>query len=99
MWSQTPQFDLLLDAKEDLGMSMNVQHGSIKSLGFESSQLPAHAQEELRECLVGMKLQDIYSWTSYLHDRLGHLDATIAPIAKRLDLLLPVPKLSTDLRS
>ena len=62
MWSQTPQFDLLLDSSDDIGIDMNVRHGIIKSLDFKDSGMSIEAQEELRGVLVEQKLQDIRGW-------------------------------------
>jgi lipoate-protein ligase A len=94
MWSQTPQFDLLLDASDDIGISMNVQHGIIKSLELEESRLPSKAQEEVRKALLEQKLQDVHHWATFLRDRLGSLDEPTSSIAKRLDQLIPVPRLA-----
>lgn len=96
MWSQTPQFDLLLDSSSDVGISMNVHHGIIKSLDFENDRIPRKTQEELRHVLVERKLQDIGGWEPYLQSRLRRWDEPVAVIARRLDELLPVPKLRSS---
>jgi lipoate-protein ligase A len=94
MWSQTPQFDLLLDTSDDIGISMNVHHGIIKSLDFEGSQLSPKIQDEMRTALVEQKLQDIRHWATFLQDRVGSLDDRTSIVANRLDELLPIPKLA-----
>jgi lipoate-protein ligase A len=94
MWSQTPQFDLLLDASDDIGISMSVQHGIIKSLELKDSRLSSKVQEKLRKALLEQKLQDVHNWSAFLRDRLGRLDAPISRVAKRLDQLIPIPKLA-----
>jgi lipoate-protein ligase A len=94
MWSQTPQFDLLLNASDDVGIDMNVHHGIIKSLDFKDSRVSSKMQDEMAAALVGQKLQDIHQWTTFLQDRVGRLDNQTSAIAKRLDRLLPVPKLA-----
>jgi lipoate-protein ligase A len=93
MWSQTPQFDLLLDSSDDIGITMNVHHGIIKSLELKHSRLSPRAQEELRKILVEQKLQDVRNWTVYLQHRLGDLDHRTATIAQRLNELMPLPQL------
>lgn len=93
MWSQTPQFDLLPDSSDDVGICMNVHHGIIKSLDFRNDSIPRKTQEELRDLLVGQKLQDIGSWKPFLQHRLRRWDDPVAKMAKRLDEILPVPKL------
>jgi len=93
MWSQTPQFDLLLDSSSDVGISMNVHHGVIKSLDFLNDLIARKTQEELRHVLVEKKLQDIGEWAPYLQHRLRRWDEPVAKIAKRLEEILPVPKL------
>ena len=93
MWSQTPQFDLLLDVSEDVGISMDVHHGIIKSVELKHSRLPPKEQEELRNILLEQKLQDIRVWSDFMGDRLGGLSERTSTIAKRLDQLLPIPKL------
>jgi lipoate-protein ligase A len=92
MWSQTPQFDLLLDASDDVGITMNVHHGIIKSLELKHSRLSPKTQEEMRAALTEQKLQDIPDWTAFLQDRLRHQDDRTVKIAKRLDELIPIPK-------
>jgi lipoate-protein ligase A len=94
MWSQTPQFDVLLDASDDIGIDMNVHHGIIKSLDFKDSRVSSKMQDKMKTALVGQKLQDVHQWTTFLQDRVGHLDDQTATIAERLDELLPVPKLA-----
>lgn len=94
MWSQTPQFDLQLDSKDDIGIDMNVHHGIIKSLSFKDSRFSMEAQEDLRNALVDQKMQDIRSWASFLQDRLKIWDHTTAAVAERLDVLIPIPELS-----
>jgi len=96
MWSQTPQFDLLLDASDDIGISMDVHHGIIKSLEVKDSRLSAKMQEGVRSALLEQKLQDIRNWSSFLEHHLGGLDDRTATIAKRLDYLLPIPKLASS---
>jgi lipoate-protein ligase A len=94
MWSQTPQFDLLLDASDDIGISMDVQHGVIKSLELKDSRLPSKVQEEVRKAVLEQKLQDVRNWSAFLRDRLGSLDEPTSSVAKRLDQLIPIPKLA-----
>jgi lipoate-protein ligase A len=93
MWSQTPQFDLLLNASDDIGIAMNVHHGIIKSLDFKDSRISSKTQDELRTALVEQKLQDIRHWATFLRDRMGSMDDPTAMIVRRLDELLPMPKL------
>jgi lipoate-protein ligase A len=93
MWSQTPQFDLLLHASDDIGIKMNVHHGMIKSLEFEDSRLISDMRTSIRHALVGQKLQDIRSWSRYLQSRLVSPSGTSKNIANRLDELLPIPEL------
>jgi lipoate-protein ligase A len=92
MWSQTPQFDVLLNTPNDVGITMNVHHGIIKSLELKYSRLSPKVQEQLRAALVEQKLQDISNWTAFLQHRLTHPDDRTAAIAKRLDELVPIPK-------
>ena len=94
MWSQTPQFDLLLDPNHDIGIDMNVHHGTIKSLDFKASHLSTGTQQDLRNALVGQKLQDIRDWTQFLEDRLPTWDERSTAVARRLDELMPIPALS-----
>jgi lipoate-protein ligase A len=93
MWSQTPQFDVLLNTPDDVGITMNVHHGIIKSMELKYSRLSPKAQEELRAALVEQKLHDISNWTTFLQHRIKHQDDRTATIAKRLDELMPIPKL------
>jgi lipoate-protein ligase A len=94
MWSQTPQFDLLLDTPDDIGITMNVHHGIIKSLELKHSRLSPRTQDELRKALVERKLQDIHEWSTFLCTQLGKLDDRTSGIASRLDELMPVPRLA-----
>lgn len=94
MWSQTPQFDLLLDTPDDIGISMNVHHGIIKSLELKHSRLSPRTQDELRKALLERKLQDIREWSTFLHTQLGKLDDRMSSIASRLDELVSVPRLA-----
>ncbi|KAH7357608.1 hypothetical protein BKA66DRAFT_574247 [Pyrenochaeta sp. MPI-SDFR-AT-0127] len=94
MWSQTPQFDLLLDPKDNIGIEMNVHHGVVKSLGFKDSRFSVDIQEDLRNVLVDQKLQDIHDWTSFLQERLRAWDQHTATVAERLNTLVPIPELS-----
>ncbi|KAF2833584.1 hypothetical protein CC86DRAFT_11837 [Ophiobolus disseminans] len=94
MWSQTPQFDLLLDTPDDIGIDMNVHHGIIESLELKRSRLSRTAQEDLKKALLEQKVQDIDNWTTFLQDRIGDLDERTLMIAKRLDQLIPIPKLA-----
>jgi lipoate-protein ligase A len=93
MWSQTPQFDLLLDTPDDIGISMNVHHGIIKTLDLKHSRLSPREQDGLRKALLGQKLQDVREWSTFLQSRLGKLDDRTAIIARRLEELVPVPNL------
>ncbi|KAH7389630.1 hypothetical protein DE146DRAFT_172310 [Phaeosphaeria sp. MPI-PUGE-AT-0046c] len=93
MWSQTPQFDLLLDTPDDIGISMNVHHGIIKSLDLKRARLSPKMQDTLRKALVEQKLQDIRNWTAFLEVHFGNTDDRISMIGKRLNELLPVVKL------
>jgi lipoate-protein ligase A len=95
MWSQTPQFDLLLDTPEDIGISMNVHHGIVKSMHLKHSRLSPRTQDELRRALVEQKVHHVRDWSTFLQNRLGNLDAPTLIIAKRLNELIPVPKLAT----
>jgi lipoate-protein ligase A len=83
----------LLDASDDVGITMNVHHGIIKSLELKYSRLSPKAQEGLRAVLVEQKLQDISDWTAFLQNRLRYHDDRTSTIAKRLDELIPIPKL------
>ncbi|KAH4955365.1 lipoate-protein ligase A [Parastagonospora nodorum] len=94
MWSQTPQFDLLLDTPDDIGISMNVHHGIIKSLELKHSRLSPRTQDQLRKALVERKLQDIREWSTFLQTQLGKLEDRTSGIASRLDELMPVPRLA-----
>jgi lipoate-protein ligase A len=93
MWSQTPQFDLLLDTSDDIGITMNVHHGIIKCLELKHSRLSPRTQDALRNALIECKLQDVRNWTTFLQDRLGNLDDRTATIANRLNALMPIPQL------
>ncbi|KAF1921997.1 hypothetical protein BDU57DRAFT_564285 [Ampelomyces quisqualis] len=93
MWSQTPRFDLLLDKPNDIGIEMNVHHGIIKSLVLKRARLSPKSQEGLRAALLEQKLQDIDRWSTHLQTRIGSLDDRTLAIAKRLEELLPMPKL------
>ncbi|KAF2027790.1 hypothetical protein EK21DRAFT_91160 [Setomelanomma holmii] len=93
MWSQTPQFDLMLNAVDDIGIKMNVHHGIIKSLEFENSDLTLNMRKEIRHASVGQKLQDIRSWTAFLQKHLSSSSGTARAIANRLEKLLPIPEL------
>lgn len=92
MWSQTPQFDLLLDKPDDIGIDMNVHHGIIKSLELKRARLSPKSQEGLRAALLEQKLQDIDGWATFLQTRMGSLDDRTLTIAKRLEDLLPIPR-------
>ncbi|KAL5118340.1 hypothetical protein ACEQ8H_003689 [Pleosporales sp. CAS-2024a] len=94
MWAQTPQFDLVLDAPDDVGIRIHVRHGTVKSLDLEHSRLSAQAQHMLRDAVVDQKLHHIREWLAFLHGRLGRLDHATSAIASRLSELLPVPALS-----
>jgi lipoate-protein ligase A len=96
MWSQTPQFDLLLNAKADIGITMNVHHGIVKTFDFENSGMTTQMRKNIQGALVGQKLQDIRNWTTFLKSQIGALNdwKRIELIAKRLDELLPIPKLA-----
>lgn len=93
MWSQTPQFDLQLQPNKDIGVNMNIHHGIIKSLDMNDSRLSAAAQTCLRSMLLNQKLQDISKWTTFLQKKLGNLDKDTLAVAKRMDEILPIPKL------
>jgi lipoate-protein ligase A len=93
MWSQTPQFDILLDTPDDIGISMNVHHGIIKTLDLKHSRLSPRAQDWLRKALLEQKLQDVREWSTFLQSRLGNLDDRTSIIARRLEELVPVPNL------
>lgn len=90
MWAQTPQFSVRIDDASNGDIEMNVHHGIIKSFevdaGYESE-----LHEELRNALVGQKLQDIDGWTTFLESRVQNWDAQCSSIAGRLDELMPVP--------
>jgi lipoate-protein ligase A len=73
---------------------MNAHHGVIKSLEFKGSRLSPKTQDEVRIALVEQKLQDIGHWATFLQHRLGSLDDRTFMVARRLDELLPIPKLS-----
>lgn len=92
MWSQTPAFSLVLDSKNDIGIEIKVHHGVIKSLDFENSALSDKSRSTLRTMLVGLKIQEVRSWTKFLQKRLRSWDEELATVAKRLDELLPVPE-------
>jgi lipoate-protein ligase A len=95
MWSQTPQFNLLLEPQNDIGIDMNVHHGIIKSLDFNSSsRIPETLREELRRVLVDQRLQDIRKWNPFLKDRLRTWNNRSNEFADRLEGLLPIPQLS-----
>ncbi|OAL48566.1 lipoate-protein ligase A [Pyrenochaeta sp. DS3sAY3a] len=95
MWSQTPQFNLLLEPQNDLGIDMNVYHGIIKSLDFNSSsRVPETLREELRRVLVDQRLQDIRKWNPFLKNRLRTWNDHSNDFADRLEGLLPIPQLS-----
>ncbi|KAH7094341.1 hypothetical protein FB567DRAFT_585725 [Paraphoma chrysanthemicola] len=91
MWSQTPQFDLELDTRNDIGIKMNVHHGIIKSLEANTKGLETYMRESLRHVLVRKKLQDIREWTTFL-ESLNVLPSKMSrTIGGRLDELLPIP--------
>ncbi|KAI8934161.1 hypothetical protein NX059_008914 [Plenodomus lindquistii] len=91
-WSQTPQFDLQLDSKSDVGISMKVHGGIITRLEFENDSIPWRTQEDIRELLVGQKLQDIRRWEPFLRHGLRRWDEPVEKMAKRLEEILPLPK-------
>ena len=91
MWSQTPAFRLVLDPINDIGIEMKVHHGVIKSLEFENPNLPDKSRAALRTALVGLKIQDIRNWTSFLEKRVRSWDQRLETVANRLDELLPIP--------
>ncbi len=89
MWSQTPQFDLFLKSKDDVGIEMNVHHGIIKSLDFDDARFPIVVQEKLRAILLGQKLHEIRGWTSFLQHHLQTWDSRDKALAARLDEIFP----------
>ncbi|KAL7776687.1 hypothetical protein CFE70_007105 [Pyrenophora teres f. teres 0-1] len=93
MWSQTPAFRLVLDSKHDIAIAMKVHHGVIKSLEFENSEIPDMSRMALRTALVGLKIQDIRNWTSFLQKRVPSWDQGLSKVAGRLDELLPIPEI------
>jgi len=94
MWSQTPAFRLVLDPTHDIGIEMKVHHGVIKSLKFENPNLPDESRVALRTALVGLKIQDIRNWTSFLEKRVRSWDQGLETVTGRLDELLPIPEIS-----
>lgn len=98
MWSQTPQFDIVLEGPADSEMKINVHHGVVQSLesrgGHESSggHLTSDLVEELRTALVGQKLQDVGDWTILLQSRIEPWYGEYELVAMRLEMLLPVPQ-------
>ncbi|KAL1797166.1 hypothetical protein ACET3X_003772 [Alternaria dauci] len=94
MWSQTPRFNLTLDPKDDIGIQMEVHHGVIKSLEFEGSHLPDDARTALQTALVGMKLQHVWDSNTFRQISDRSRNDQLATAARRLQVLLPVPRLS-----
>lgn len=95
MWSQTPQFNLLLEPQHDIGINMNVHHGIIKSLDFDSnSKIPEVLRQDLHRVLVEQRLRDIRAWRLFLQKRLRTWNDQSIQFADRLDELLPIPQLS-----
>ncbi|KAF2441784.1 hypothetical protein P171DRAFT_488223 [Karstenula rhodostoma CBS 690.94] len=93
MWSQTPQFDLVLEGPARSEIKINVHHGIIKTLETKGDSLPDDMLEELQTALVGQKLQDVGNWTQFLQSRIEPWHADYGVIADRLEILLPVPHL------
>lgn len=93
MWSQTPAFSLILDPKDDIGVEIKVHHGVIKSLDFPNSSLSHENRSALDTALVGLELHKIQDWTAFLQKCIHSWDNELATIARRLDQLLPIPRM------
>ncbi|KAF2127228.1 hypothetical protein P153DRAFT_358846 [Dothidotthia symphoricarpi CBS 119687] len=91
MWSQTPQFDVEIDVKDEVSIHMNVHHGVVKSFDTVDISRESDTHADIRDALLGQTLQSIRDWTMFLHSRVEPWDAQAASIAKRLDELVPIP--------
>jgi lipoate-protein ligase A len=94
MWSQTPAFSLILDAKDDIGVEIKVHHGVIKSMDFGDSGFSDKTRSALRTAIVGLEMHEIRDWTAFLQKRIRSWDNELVTIASRLDQLLPIPPMS-----
>ena len=92
MWSQTPQFTLILENLLGSTIEINVHHGIIKTLEAKAGQNSGDVFEELRAALVGQRLQDIGDWGQFLQSRIEPWHNAYEVIADRLETLLPVPQ-------
>lgn len=91
MWSQTPQFDVEIDVEDGTSVRMNVHHGVVKGFDAVDASSESETHADIRDALVGQKIQDIQGWTMFLRSRIESWNAQSASIAKRLDELVPVP--------
>lgn len=94
MWSQTPQFTVLLEAPAGSNIEINVHHGVIQTFEAKNGGLSEDLTKEFRTALVGQKLQDIGDWTQFLQSRIEPWHNECGTIADRLDSLIPVPDFS-----
>ena len=92
MWSQTPQFNLVLEGPAGTEIEMNVHHGIIKTLETKDGSPPGDLLEELQAALVGQKLQDVGDWSQFLQSRIEPWHSYYEVFADRLETLLPVPQ-------
>jgi lipoate-protein ligase A len=92
MWSQTPQFNIVLEAPARSEIEINVHHGIIQTLETKKGSLPDDMLEELRTALAGQKLQDIGDWAQFLQSRIEPWHTDYGVIAERLETFLPVPQ-------
>ncbi|KAJ4357891.1 uncharacterized protein N0V89_002468 [Didymosphaeria variabile] len=93
MWSQTPQFTLLLEGPARTEIEVDVRHGIIQAIETKGDRVPAKMLEELRMALIGQKLRHIGDWTQFLQSRIEPWHSDYGVIADRLETLLPVPQL------
>ncbi|KAF1964960.1 hypothetical protein BU23DRAFT_39373 [Bimuria novae-zelandiae CBS 107.79] len=92
MWSQTPQFTLLLEDLFGTTIEINVHHGTIQTLETKCDRDLGDMLEELRTALVGEKLQDIGDWVQFLQSRIEPWHSDYEIVADRLEKFLPVPQ-------
>ncbi|KAJ4294566.1 hypothetical protein N0V90_008257 [Kalmusia sp. IMI 367209] len=92
MWSQTPQFNLVVQTSTGSEIEINVHRGIIQTIEAKEAHVLGPVLEELQVALVGQNLQDIGDWSQFLQSRIEPWHNDYAILADRLENFLPLPQ-------
>lgn len=92
MWSQTPQFNLVVETATGADIEIDVKRGVIQAVEAKDAETQNSMLVELQAALVGQNLQDIGDWTDFLQSRIVPFDEHYEAIAHRLETLLSAPQ-------